>query len=109
MLAVAAEYLGSGRSDMTPVAHWPPWRTRQEERELLPSQPPHEATTGLEPGVRKVMGRVRDLGRGGGEQPPGYSSVEERRDPLYPPVSRTWVADVEGGREPAYKGSVTET
>ena len=34
VLAVAATYLGSGRSDITPVLHSPPWRTRQEEREV---------------------------------------------------------------------------
>ena len=34
VLTVAALDLGSGRSDITPVLHSPPWRTRQEEREL---------------------------------------------------------------------------
>ena len=32
VLAVAAQALGSGRSDITPVLHSPPWGTRQEER-----------------------------------------------------------------------------
>ena len=52
------------------------WRTRQEERELS-SQLPQVATTGLEPTVVKVTWWDRGPERGGGEQPPGYSSVEE--------------------------------
>ena len=98
VLAVVALDLGSGRADITPVLHSPPWRTRQEERRLLPSQPPQVATTGLEPTVVKVMWSNRGPGRGGGEQPPGYSSLEERRDPSHPPVRRTRVPG-EGGKE----------
>ena len=70
VLAVAAQDLGWGRSDITPGAQAPSCRTRQEDRPL-PSVPPHEATTGLEPTVANVTWWDRGEGRAGGEQPSG--------------------------------------